>query len=503
MKKFILIIVWMFLFAVVSDFAEPLVAPIIRKLAPKLLDQLMLVLHIGAPLLALILGILGKLPGTRKKTAGMVNLGQREISPTSYENVPRKAHRNFSHEYIPDTFVAGADRGKYLNGLFNEELRPLLTKPMWSALAEHYKEDSKLADALNVMAFTKDPFACVAWEFPPAEFAGEAHWGLLLIGPFESLSKADFATAPVRYFIAEKTETPATKLREWSPEGFQELGPGPYTDRLVTVFADMIFDIVQGKSRPSAQEVARRLLILKDLTFYAQTIPLGQKLYEVPDLKPEAKESMHQIFGGMFLDKFSKDGLADDLSFREREFLELHPKDVTDQHLAYVSWRVEAAQVLAWALGLLPELPPYDQQVSGEFLKHPEGFNIAEFIASAKLRDEKEIDRAREIAELWHWRSRTRQLQEEGRPCTANDWMKEAGMNSYESIIRITAETMAKDGFISEQAGDFLVSGKAYKDLNPQEWSSVRSITVERHFALNWLCGYAPGNKWDDTPTET
>jgi hypothetical protein len=31
----------------------------------------------------------------------------------------------------------------------------------------------------------------------------------------------------------------------------------------------------------------------------------------------------------------------------------------------------------------------------------------------------------------------------------------------------------------------------------------VKSVAVERHFTLNWLCGYAPGNEWDDTPTGT
>jgi len=26
---------------------------------------------------------------------------------------------------------------------------------------------------------------------------------------------------------------------------------------------------------------------------------------------------------------------------------------------------------------------------------------------------------------------------------------------------------------------------------------------MERHKALNWLCGFAPGNRWDETPTDT
>ena len=50
---------------------------------------------------------------------------------------------------------------------------------------------------------------------------------------------------------------------------------------------------------------------------------------------------------------------------------------------------------------------------------------------------------------------------------------------------------------------DFPAMGKAYRELDGREWSEVRSITMERHYALNWLCGLAPNNQWDATPTDT
>jgi len=50
---------------------------------------------------------------------------------------------------------------------------------------------------------------------------------------------------------------------------------------------------------------------------------------------------------------------------------------------------------------------------------------------------------------------------------------------------------------------DFPAFGRAYRDLSSDEWAAVKSIAMERHFALNWLCGYAPENGWDDTPTDT
>ena len=50
---------------------------------------------------------------------------------------------------------------------------------------------------------------------------------------------------------------------------------------------------------------------------------------------------------------------------------------------------------------------------------------------------------------------------------------------------------------------DFAVKGKSYAELSPEEWSEVQSISIERHRALNWLCGYSPHNDWDTTPTDT
>lgn len=82
--------------------------------------------------------------------------------------------------------------------------------------------------------------------------------------------------------------------------------------------------------------------------------------------------------------------------------------------------------------------------------------------------------------------------------------MKVAGFQSYDDIARFAARKAAEAGTIPPCVeDDFPANGKAYRDLTAQEWSEVRSITVERHFALNWLCGYAPDNQWDDTPTDT
>ncbi len=95
-------------------------------------------------------------------------------------------------------------------------------------------------------------------------------------------------------------------------------------------------------------------------------------------------------------------------------------------------------------------------------------------------------------------------MQEEDRPFEPGELLKKAGIHTYADVVRMTAQVAAKDGDIPACiADDFPARGKPYRDLNPDEWSLVRSISVERHFTLNWLCGNAVGNDWDRTPTHT
>jgi hypothetical protein len=108
------------------------------------------------------------------------------------------------------------------------------------------------------------------------------------------------------------------------------------------------------------------------------------------------------------------------------------------------------------------------------------------------------------LAELWHWRSRTRQLIEAGEVYQGGASAAAAGLHTFDDIVRTTSRFAAEEKQIDPPIDeDFPAMGKAYRDLTNNEWNDVRSITVERHLALNWLCGYAPKNAWDETPTDT
>ena len=72
---------------------------------------------------------------------------------------------------------------------------------------------------------------------------------------------------------------------------------------------------------------------------------------------------------------------------------------------------------------------------------------------------------------------------------------------TFEKIIAMTAAKAQKDGLFHAIDNDFPAFHKSYAKLSPSEWQTMSSISTERLYALNWLCGYA--NDWDDVSTDT
>jgi hypothetical protein len=75
------------------------------------------------------------------------------------------------------------------------------------------------------------------------------------------------------------------------------------------------------------------------------------------------------------------------------------------------SWRQESIGVLLWALSIVDDLPPYDRQFENVAGRIPLLEAVDVFLRDAQLRTRTEIEHARDLAELWHWRSRSTQLQ--------------------------------------------------------------------------------------------
>jgi hypothetical protein len=257
---------------------------------------------------------------------------------------------------------------------------------------------------------------------------------------------------------------------------------------------------------PTSQDVVRRVVILKSQVFYSLGVPpldyFKQKLADLSveqqkDILRKFKEASNQIKSFLksnYLWKYMTD--------EERDLIEADLLRINIQAHKNASWRVESAVVLMWALRMIDEFPAFDTQTTPEVLKKIQDEYLLKFTGGEELLPADVLERQRGIAELWHWRSRTRELIERGDKIPPE--IAKLGLTSYDKIIEMSASEALKSGDIPRVIdNDFVACGKAFRDLTVEEWQDVRSVIIERHYAMNWLCGYAPGNKWDRTPTDT
>ena len=108
------------------------------------------------------------------------------------------------------------------------------------------------------------------------------------------------------------------------------------------------------------------------------------------------------------IESLRESGLWNQMDQDEHEFMGASPLDLTEQALIDASWHSEACVCLLWALDKLSELPPYDTKAGPELTNQV-------FEKKPILRSFAHLTKQRDFAELWHWRSRTRKLQELGR----------------------------------------------------------------------------------------
>jgi hypothetical protein len=112
------------------------------------------------------------------------------------------------------------------------------------------------------------------------------------------------------------------------------------------------------------------------------------------------------------------------------------------------------------------------------------------------MREAEDIELERDSARLWLWRARTTELQASG------ELELPVRFATFDQLIAATAMRGYEQGILpSPMRGDFRAYGKVYRHLEPTEHQEALSIALERHHALNWLCG--EGSSWDDVPLDT
>jgi hypothetical protein len=189
------------------------------------------------------------------------------------------------------------------------------------------------------------------------------------------------------------------------------------------------------------------------------------------------------------------EGLAPHLSARETEVVARKLGKLADGEIFELNWRLQALAALCWAVRKIDPMPPYHHSAAADLIQPamPMFAPLAPYLACSR-RPANAIRRERERAEFWHWRMRTRLLEVQG--------MKPPAGDTYRACVRRGAEAALERGLIDGlKDGDVDCGGRAYKKLTQEEWADAASTAVERHYALNWACGYA--DDWDEVRTDT
>lgn len=223
------------------------------------------------------------------------------------------------------------------------------------------------------------------------------------------------------------------------------------------------------------EQIVQRALCLKAVGAFAHAWPDEAALSR---LKPD-EVLLANRDSDRFWELVRESGVYESLTPAEKAFAAQRLPGVSQRDVVQFSWRVEAYKTLLWAASVVDELGPYWELADPELTK----LKATQIRSMARLRSEEAIARERDIAELWHWRSRTRQL-------------------GYEDVVGPTAASALESGDLEEVVDDdFGVRGIPYGELSEQDFATVTSITTERHHALNWLCG--EDVPWDEVRTDT
>lgn len=260
---------------------------------------------------------------------------------------------------------------------------------------------------------------------------------------------------------------------------------------------------IEQNCPPDTQTVMTRLVVLSHIFLKARATPPAEILSRftgpgMEDERAKLADGLQKMFAQQE-EKIRAAGLWDRLEDAEKEFMRTGVFETTMKQRIDASWLAESIMCLFWGLIRRDQIPPYDQQVVPESNRFNPGEKATELIANASLRPQAEIDKQRDIAELWLWRCRTHSLLKTKRiPDALPDG------TPMTEVIRLTAAKAAEEGIFDQPIeNDFPVFGKPYRDVSDEELSQLTSIAMERHKALNWLCGYAPANRWLETPTDT
>ena len=247
---------------------------------------------------------------------------------------------------------------------------------------------------------------------------------------------------------------------------------------------------------PKPDEIAGRVLVLKRVVEHELATPPRDEF----DLLPgrEQREQLRELDETAVVSSEAcrVQGLWSFATEFERRHLGRSPLHALQAERIEAQAGLDALPPLLFALGIAPKMPPYDVALDPRFVQAIPTVRAEELLARAQPREAAAIERARDVAAFWYWRSRTRQRIEDGEAPPKR-------FGNYEELVRENARSAHAEGLIDALVDEDVAVGTcAYRALDDEQFTMITARTIERLRAFNWLCGRAPSNRWDRTPLE-
>lgn len=242
-------------------------------------------------------------------------------------------------------------------------------------------------------------------------------------------------------------------------------------------------DAIEIQVRPVSTVARRCIILLATMQRIGLTEPVPDDMGEDPAaLAFDLREWLRL------------EGLWSHLTKDERELLgrtyQPIAPDIAREHVP----QTEAFATIAWALGLIEDLPDVGHASFGHILATiPSPWDKpALWIASRALRPTEEIMRRREQAEIWEWRLAI----EPQRRLLDGLELTELQQTIRDVVREATAEGLLKSG----REGDVSFAGESLARLDADQLVEYQHLAQDRLRALNWLCGH--GRDWDEVPLD-
>lgn len=217
---------------------------------------------------------------------------------------------------------------------------------------------------------------------------------------------------------------------------------------------------------------------------------------EADTLDEPHQKSRNQNTLAKYVEWAQRVGIAEHYSAYERDVIGRPVGEIPNDELHGLGMRLQALGALLWAIGRM-EMPPYFETITADLVQPllPDRDEpIEPFLQTAEARSEAVLRQEQCRATFWNWRCRCDHMRRSG--------LKPKRGETYKKTVADAAESALRVGLIEAvEEGDVSCDGVPFRDLDEDSFAFAASSTLERHYALNWVCGDA--EDWDKVSTTT